>query len=356
MRKKSQMNSQILVYALIVIIAVMIFAFGAKMIAKFVFGKCETEFKTMKVDFSSSADSLANRPGDREEKAYQIGCNFDTMMMVDTQNVLPEEMVQFPEIANSIEEGKKENVFVYKDGKLYDLFYAKADISFPHFICMKPIDNAFRFSLVGKPKGVDIKETYPANATCNPTVAYQTPEMLEHELETISQYSNMKRTVVNSLYDASKSYLRNLACLPFIDTDGFGGLLIILDHERKLSNLHLYHFVTSDLSGTPTWEFLPLELEEHASMDPNVNIIQSTGAALPTAPYGYPMLTHFEFDESPDDKGTMIIKITDLDRNFEQDAIDYCNIVAIDQQQCNPANFNNDCIAPHVCTAEGRCV
>ena len=147
---------QVITYFIVAFAIVAVIFIGFKGVAKIMDKTCEAEIAKFQIDFRELGKIL--RYGDVEEYTKQVPCDVDEIYFFDLKKEInAEPFKEMPFLADSLESGVRENVFLVKDDEIIDSFYAgNISMEYPNYICFLPKFGNINFFLEGKGRNVNI--------------------------------------------------------------------------------------------------------------------------------------------------------------------------------------------------------
>src|SRR3989338_586630 len=323
MDKKGEVNSHIIIYALVVIIAVVILAFGVKMIGNFLDSSCQAELKAASLDLTESIEALANRVGNTEEKTFASACGIDRAYFVDLPQVLPEMFSSYPEIQSSIREGQGNNMFFYKQNELVYAIKTKLDMSFPHFTCAKSIGGGIRILLTVSKGGTDIKDATAGKSPCNgiESAFGQESTLPANIQQAVSASTGLKDTVVQDNYKAALPGLLPARC---VVSDDRKKMQVLIGYNHELENLSVYHilpYYIDDAYQTFITGIYPIEIDDESETSDIETFVSDR-------------YIFYRLGKTFADQGVILIEYDFDGDGVPAEANDYCNIVQIEKNYC----------------------
>ena len=345
MQKKAQISENILVYAIMAIIVVLLLTFGINALGKYLQGKCQAELQQFKIDVVSSADGLAHFSGAAEIKTYSGICNADRIYFIDPDNSLPETFEDKKEMDDSLSTGGTNNVFLYSGNTLLDSFSTgRLSIGFPYFACIQNKNSKFKFTIEGRPFGIDILET-KASELCNPSAS---TTLDADKIDYISAKTNMTSSFIKDNSDKTNFVIEQPVCLK---TDNQTVLKVIVGYKSELTNVSVYH----SLPGCIAENLILIgDISDSTSVASSSTLSSLQKNWLGESENN---LAEFKFKSTTSTNGVFEISYS-LRSKIDDNCQDYCNITVINNNACD---FNaplpaNGCLPGYVCRDDGLCV
>ncbi|MBU1005346.1 MAG: hypothetical protein KJ561_05955 [Nanoarchaeota archaeon] len=141
MRKKAQMQSEVVRVFIAAIVIILALYFGIKGFNSVMDKKCQSDMILFEKDLSGSMSAIASQTGTVDQKQYSIPCKIDKVYFIDLNEELDEDFDpssdnENPEIKDSYDAHVEKNVFFMKDGKVTDSIYVpELTLKYPYYRC-----------------------------------------------------------------------------------------------------------------------------------------------------------------------------------------------------------------------------
>ena len=154
MKKRGQ--GEVIKYFIIAIIIIVITFFGYNVITKITEKACNAEIAKFEIDLKNIDKSI--KFGSVKEFTQQVPCDVDEIYFFDLDKDINLDFLEdIPLIKDSVQSKVEKNIFLLKDNKILNSFYAgNLDIEFPNYICFLPKFEKINFFLEGKGKKASV--------------------------------------------------------------------------------------------------------------------------------------------------------------------------------------------------------
>ncbi|HJN56877.1 MAG: hypothetical protein QF436_01995 [Candidatus Woesearchaeota archaeon] len=149
MKKKGQLGD-VIRHVIIAFIIVSVTFFGYSTFAKFKNKACKTEIAKFEIDLRDIDKTV--KYGSVREIIEQVPCNADEIYFFDlNKDIKLDFLDHLPLLKDSVQSKAEKNVFIVKDDKIIDSFYAgNLDMDFPNYRCFIPKFDKINFFLEGR--------------------------------------------------------------------------------------------------------------------------------------------------------------------------------------------------------------
>ena len=154
MKKRGQ--GEVIKLIIIAFIIVSVIFFGYKTFTVIREKTCIAEMAQFEIDIKNLDKSIEY--GSVKEFTKLVPCNMDKIYFFDLNKDINLEFLEhLPLLKDSVESKAEKNVFLVKDNKIMDSFYAgNLDIWFPNYICFLPKFEKINFLAEGKVQKVSV--------------------------------------------------------------------------------------------------------------------------------------------------------------------------------------------------------
>lgn len=161
--KKGEMQAQIFVYILGAVLVVSLMAFGYSAIKDMKAKGEKLSLEEFKIEITKDVNSIKGAYDSVKSVKYTVPQGFDEICFVDSNLVIPDDILEYPFIENNIISGGVENVFLFgKDNNIESFQIAAFAMPlYPHFACISLGLGVFEVQMIGKGNATTIM--VPAN-------------------------------------------------------------------------------------------------------------------------------------------------------------------------------------------------
>ncbi len=174
--RKAQIVGEVLKYAMVGVVTIVVLAAGYKMIDVVRERACITEITKFEIDLRNIDKSL--RFGAKELQSHDAPCKADKIYFFDlNKNINPKNFREIPIIEDTLKNQGSNNIFLVREGDVRRSFYAgNLEIAYPYHICFMPKFDKISFFVEGMGKAAKI------TAACNqPECTYMPIEINDDE-------------------------------------------------------------------------------------------------------------------------------------------------------------------------------
>lgn len=153
-KKKSQILSEVIKYALVLVVATAILIIGYRTISLVSEKSCKTELAKFEIELKDMDKAI--RFDAKELQTHYVPCKIEKVYFFDlNKKVNPENFGNIPIIKDSLKTGGRNNVFLLSEMEVKHSFYAgNLEIEEPYYLCFIPKFNKISFFIEGAGESV----------------------------------------------------------------------------------------------------------------------------------------------------------------------------------------------------------
>ncbi len=163
MKKRGQIQGEFFRHFLIVFAVAFMVILGIFIIAKVRSTSCTTSMEVFKAQMKSSVEELHGDLGSINQEEINVPCGVDQIYFVDLEKdstALTTSLTQYPLLKDAILTNTGENVFMIKDGKVVDSFFAgDIELQRPYYVCSETSNKDLDLYMGGKGDSTEVINT-----------------------------------------------------------------------------------------------------------------------------------------------------------------------------------------------------